>query len=190
MGELQRVPEGFRDPAPPFHCRYRPVPSAATSCVLCTEPGAGHHGDTQPAALDSICPFSRALGTSPLTSPSVTLLPREVLRCPTCVTAGALPGQFACRTAWEARAGIQSPRAPGAARLLGKLLSPLTAQISAGWSSAELPVAIQPVTPECFPPPGDKGKEAGLALVKCGADSFTASLGRGAERKSVRFNLC
>jgi len=51
-------------------------------------------------------------------------------------------------------------------------------------------VATQPVTPKYFPPSGDKGKESGLALVKCGADSFTASLGRGAERKSVRYNLC
>lgn len=59
-----------------------------------------------------------------------------------------------------------------------------------GSRSADFPVAIQPVTPKYFPPPGDKRKEGSLALVKCGADSFTASLGRGAERKSVRFNLC
>lgn len=71
--------------------------------------------------------------------------------------------------------------------------TPLSFHGSDQWMGRALPIAtaaIQPLTPKYFPPSGDKGKGGSLALVKCGADSFTASLGRGAERKSVRFNLC
>lgn len=70
---------------------------------------------------------------------------------------------------------------------------PLSSRGSDQWMGRGLLTStadIPPVTPKYFPPSGDKGKEGGLALVKCGADSFTTSLGRGAERKSVRFNLC
>lgn len=85
-----------------------------------------------------------------------------------------------------------SPQPPAPSQLLTVEI-PLSSHGSDQWMGRGLltsTAAIPPVTPKYFPSSGDKRKEGGLALVKCGADSFTTSLGRGAERKSVRFNLC
>lgn len=106
---------------------------------------------------------------------------------------------LACKSSWEARevaAGIGAPQRHALVPVTGNITAASGRNSSHGsdqWLGRGLltsTATIQPVTPKYFPPSGDKGKEGSLALVKCGADSFTASLGRGAERKSVRFNLC
>lgn len=135
--------------------------------------------------------------------PFITLPPKEPAPCclgrclaVTCVSAaGGLPGSSLLSASTHKSLGIlRNQRAPDTGNTLTAAAgnsSPLSRLTSVeGSGSADFPVAIQPLTPKYFPPPGDKGKEGSLALVKCGADSFTASLGRGAERKSVRFNLC
>lgn len=128
------------------------------------------------------------------------MLPSEMFRCDMCVSSWGTPrekfaeGQHAevLEKLGKRLQGLVNLRdtgnIPAAAGGNSSLLSWLRSVD--GLKSADFPVAIQPVTPKYFPPSGDKRKEGGLALVKCGADSFTASLGRGAERMSVRFNLC
>lgn len=81
---------------------------------------------------------------------------------------------------------------PGRSQLLSMQILTYHGRQSTGWLRSVVFHSSHPAsdTKIFFSFRRQRRRKWGLALVKCWADSFTTALGRGAERRSIRFNQC